>query len=90
MDDPPRQPDTGDDTGAEPDRGSTPGTPRWVKVFGTIALVVIVLFVILLLTKGPGEHGPARHFGGQAPTTSVTADLTPPGGGLGDHHAPRG
>jgi len=34
-----------------------PGTPRWVKVFGIIVLVVILLFVILLLTRGPGGHG---------------------------------
>jgi hypothetical protein len=35
-----------------------PGTPRWVKVFGIIVLVVLVLSVILLFTGG---HGPARH-----------------------------
>jgi hypothetical protein len=38
-------------------------TPRWVKVFGVIALVVILLFIILMLTRGPGGHGPRRHFG---------------------------
>jgi hypothetical protein len=38
------------------------GTPRWVKVFGTIALVVILLFVTLLFTRGPGGHGPHRHI----------------------------
>ncbi len=35
-------------------------TPRWVYVFGGIALVVVLLFVILLLTGG-GSHGPGRH-----------------------------
>ncbi len=39
-----------------------PGTPRWVKVFGIIALVVVLLFVILLFTRGPGGHGPSRHI----------------------------
>lgn len=29
-----------------------PGTPRWVKVFGTIVLVVVLLFFILLFTGG--------------------------------------
>ncbi|MBI4421970.1 MAG: hypothetical protein HY560_14190 [Gemmatimonadetes bacterium] len=38
-----------------------PGTPRWAKVFGTIALVVILLFVMLMFTRGPGGHGPGRH-----------------------------
>lgn len=35
------------------------GTPRWVKVFGVISLVVVLLFVIRLLTGG--DHGPGRH-----------------------------
>jgi hypothetical protein len=42
--------DTGDDTGERPDREATTGPPRWVKVFGTIAVVVVVLFVILRFT----------------------------------------
>jgi hypothetical protein len=33
------------------------GTPRWVKVFGIIALALLLLFVILMLTG----HGPGRH-----------------------------
>jgi hypothetical protein len=54
-----------------------PGTPRWVKVFGIIAVVVVLLFVILLLTGGPGRHGPGRHIpsgnaGGGTPPSSVT------------------
>jgi hypothetical protein len=43
-------------------------TPRWVKVFGMIALIVVLLFVILIFTRGPGAHTPFRHFGGQAPS----------------------
>jgi hypothetical protein len=39
-----------------------PGAPRWAKVFGIIALVVVLLFVILLFTRGPGGHGPGRHM----------------------------
>jgi len=44
-----------------PDGELTTSTPRWVKVFGIIALVVVLLFVILLFTRGPGGHGPGRH-----------------------------
>jgi hypothetical protein len=45
-----------------PDREPPSGTPRWVKVFGIIALIVVLLFLILMLTRGPGgRHGPARH-----------------------------
>jgi len=43
-----------------------PGAPRWVKVFGIIALVVVLLFVALLFTRGPGGHGPGRHMPSQA------------------------
>jgi preprotein translocase subunit SecG len=33
-----------------------------VKVFGIVALVVVLLFVVLLLTRG--HHGPGRHMSG--------------------------
>jgi hypothetical protein len=48
--------DTGDDT----------RTPRWVKVFGIIVIVLVLLLGGLVLFGG-GEHGPGRHI--------------PPGGG---------
>ena len=48
-----------EDSGAELEEGSDPGTPLWVKVFGFVAVVVVVLFVVLLLA-GRG-HGPGRH-----------------------------
>jgi ABC-type transporter Mla subunit MlaD len=35
-----------------------PDTPLWVKVFGIVGLVVIVLFVVVLIAGG---HGPGRH-----------------------------
>jgi hypothetical protein len=85
MADPPRDPDPG----VAADRGSPPGIPRWVKVSGIIVAVLILLVVIVMLISG-GGHGPRRHassggLGGQAPLSSVTADLTLSGGGLGDH-----
>jgi ABC-type transporter Mla subunit MlaD len=47
-------------------------TPRWVKVFGIVALVVVLAFVVLVLTGRGGDHGPGRHTlsgdaGGHAP-----------------------
>jgi hypothetical protein len=54
-------------TPLEPGHRSTPGTPRWVKVFGIIALVLILVFVISLLTgarHGPGMHTPSGDAGG--------------------------
>ena len=44
------------------------GTPRWVKVFGAVALVVIATLVFVLLLGG--RHGPSRHSG-----ASITAAL---------------
>jgi hypothetical protein len=38
-----------------------PGTPRWAKVFGIVALIIVLLFVILMIARGPGGHGPSRH-----------------------------
>lgn len=65
------------DTGVEPDQESTASTPRWVKVFGIISIVVAVLFIILLLAGG-GRHSPGRHrvsdggSGSQPPPVSVS------------------
>ncbi|MBI4591459.1 MAG: hypothetical protein HY725_21745 [Candidatus Rokubacteria bacterium] len=56
MADPTPNPDTGDDTRVRPP------TPRWVKVFGIIGIVVVLLVVaVLLFGGGPGGHGPGRH-----------------------------
>ncbi|MBI4496381.1 MAG: hypothetical protein HY689_00555 [Chloroflexi bacterium] len=49
----------------EPDRGPTvpyPGTPRWVKVLGIIAIVLVLLVVVILFTGLGGQHGPGRHL----------------------------
>ena len=43
-----------------PDRGSPPGTPRWVKVIVIIFILLILLVVILhLMGLGFGGHGPS-------------------------------
>lgn len=39
-----------DDIRLRSTRGSPTGTPRWVKVFMLIAIVLVLLFVILHLT----------------------------------------
>ena len=46
-----------DDTHVRPIRGSPASTPRWVKVFVIIFIVLVLLFVILHLTgNGFGDH----------------------------------
>jgi hypothetical protein len=52
------------------------GTPRWVKIFGIIALVLVLLVVIMMFIGG-GDHGPGRHissgnFGAPTPPSTVT------------------
>jgi hypothetical protein len=56
----------------EPERETTTGTPRWVKVVGIIAVVLLLVLGIIMLIGG--EHGPGRH----APPAS---EQTPPAGG---------
>ncbi len=65
----------GDEAGLGSDRGPTTGTPAWVKAFGIIALVVVLLFVVAKLTGLGGDHGPGRHGGGgETPSTVIEQD----------------
>jgi hypothetical protein len=50
------------------EQNSPPSTPRWVKVFGIIIVVLVLLFVGLQFLSG-GRHGPGRH---------LPASTTPP------------
>ncbi|GAA0988843.1 hypothetical protein GCM10009555_071380 [Acrocarpospora macrocephala] len=47
------------------------GPPRWVKVFGIIALALALLFGVLMLFGG-GTHGPGRHTGGMGTSPPVS------------------
>lgn len=72
-------------TEALPNSEEFAGAPRWVKVFGAIAIVVIALFVILLIAGG-GGHGPGRHLPANDPpagSTTSPGDAEP--GGSADH-----
>jgi len=68
--DPPPYPGASSDSGMEPDPDSPPKTPRWVKAFGIIAVVLLLLFAGLHLTGNAPTHMPdasgAEH-GMQAP-----------------------
>ena len=63
----------------------SPGTPRWMKVFAIIALIVVVLVAIVMVAGG-GTHGPSRHIpsgdaGHQMLRSSLIAVQTPPESG---------
>ncbi len=67
-------------------RPSYPGTPRWVKVFGIVVIVVVLLVVARMFVggeHGPGRHTPSGDAGGQALISSVIEDHAPPEGGRG-------
>ena len=56
--------DTSGEADAQVNRASSsvyPGTPRWVKVSGIVALMLILLVVVVMLLGG-GEHNPMRHI----------------------------
>ena len=55
-----------------------PPTPRWVKVFGIVALILAVLVVAKLLIGG--GHGPGRHLGGRTNTAPTTGTQSAVGG----------
>ena len=40
----------------QPDRTSNTSTPRWVKVFGIIALVLVLVVGFVMLTGVGGPH----------------------------------
>lgn len=61
------------------------GTPRWVKIFGIIAIVLVVLYIILHVAGVGGRHGPGRHSG-----SGDVSGQTPPASVIVDHGASRG
>ena len=52
-----------------------PGAPRWVKVFGAIAIILALLFAIVKIAGVGGQHGPGRHF----PAGDAGGDTPPVG-----------
>ena len=55
-----------------------PGTPRWVKVLGIIAIVLVLLFVIMLLAgHGPGRHTSSADNGSQVARSGVVDEHAP-------------
>jgi hypothetical protein len=46
-----------------PDRtGATTGTPIWLKAFGIVLLIVVVIAIVVLPgVLGMGGHGPQLH-----------------------------
>ena len=83
MSEPPKQDATRDESDDEladvRDPQGHGGMPRWVKVMGIVALLVVVAVVVLMAVAG-GDHGPGRHLPGGDKSTPTSAGHTPPPG----------
>ena len=57
------------------------GAPRWAKIFGSVLIVLALVFVILQLTGVAGRHGPGRHmpFARETPAPGLEEHRLPPG-----------
>ncbi len=44
--------------------------PRWVKIVGVVAVLLVVLLIVALL----GGHGPGRHTGGHGASAGMAVD----------------
>ena len=64
-------------------------TPRWVKIIGIIALVLVLVLGILHLTGLGGNHGPGRHLpsggAGDARPLTMIIDQASFASGSGSH-----
>ncbi|MDQ3848999.1 MAG: hypothetical protein M3296_00065 [Actinomycetota bacterium] len=66
---------------ADPERARTAAhrsptaTPRWVKAFAIVALVLVVTVLVMLVSGG--NHGPGRHLDDHAPSSGHRGDHAP-------------
>lgn len=61
MADTPGHPPAGRDRSLRSGPDQPPGMPRWVKVFGITAAVLLTVMILIMLLSG-GQHGPGRHL----------------------------
>jgi hypothetical protein len=69
-------------TPLEVNQSSVYRTPRWVKWFGIVTLIAIVLLAVIILT---GDHGPGRHMP-SAGQNGTSVETTHPGHGSPVEH----
>lgn len=55
---------------------SPDGTPRWVKVFATLGVIVVLIFLVTMCAGGRGAHGPQRHASVEAASIRVSTNMS--------------
>lgn len=70
-------PNSNSDNGMRPTEERPPGMPRWVKVSGIIAIVLILLFIIMHLFGG-GGMGPMNHMGHMQSSSGIEQGMKQP------------
>ena len=72
-------------THSRTDSDSSNRTPRWVKLFGIVALILVLLLGILHFSggHGPGSHLTSGGMGVGAPSTRMMSESGPPSGNGG-------
>jgi hypothetical protein len=78
MSDPSGRPDGGHNANVEAGSEGDRGVPRWVKLFGIAAILLLALAIVVMLLSG-GQHGPGRHLSslGVASTSSPLSAVDP-------------
>lgn len=56
----------------------THSTPRWVKLFGIITIILVLLIVVIMFFGG-GSHGPGSHAPGMLTGTALLVVRHGPG-----------
>ncbi len=53
------------------DQSPYPGMPRWVKISGVVAAMLVLLAAIVIAFDIGGPHGPGRHMSPASETPSA-------------------
>ena len=78
MSGPDKRPSSGHHANVEAGSEGDHRVPRWVKLFGLAAIVLLALALVVMLLSG-GQHGPGRHLSslGVPSTTSPLSAVDP-------------
>ena len=64
-------------TATAADTSTPPGMPRWVKLFGIVAIALVLILVGVMAVSG-SEHGPGRHMPSGSPVDAGIIAAGPP------------